>query len=59
MPPYRETREYVNRVKNITPAQPVNTVRRIIYKTFELVDGQPVARYTDTRPTSGSYEIVR
>ncbi len=59
VPPYRETREYVNRVKNITPAQPVNTARRIIYKTFELVDGQPVARYTDTRPTSGSYEIVR
>jgi len=59
VPPYRETREYVNRVKNITPAQPVNTARRIIYKTFELVDGQPVARYTDTRPASGPYEIVR
>jgi len=59
VPPYRETREYVNRVKNITPAQPVNTARRIIYKTFELVDGQPVARYTDTRPATGPYEIVR
>ena len=59
VPPYRETREYVNRVKNITPAQPVNTARRIIYKTFELVDGQPVACYTDTRPASGPYEIVR
>ena len=59
VPPYRETREYVNRIKNITPAQPVNTARRIIYKTFELVDGQPVARYTDTRPASGPYEIVR
>ncbi len=59
VPPYRETREYVDRVKNITPAQPVSSARRIIYKTFELVDGQPVARYTDTRPASGSYEIVR
>lgn len=59
VPPYRETREYVNRVKNITPAQPVATARRIIYKTYELVDGEPVARYTDTRPTSGPYEIVR
>ena len=59
VPPYRETREYVNRVKNITPAQPVNTARRVIYKTYELVDGQPVPRYTDTRPASGPYEIVR
>ena len=59
VPPYRETREYVNRIKNITPAQPVTTARRIIYKTYELVDGEPVARYTDTRPTSGPYEIVR
>ena len=59
VPPFRETREYVNRVKNITPAQPVSTTRRIIYKVFELVDGQPVPRYTDTRPSSGAYEIVR
>ena len=59
VPPYRETRNYVNRVKNITPAQPVSTTRRVIYKVFELVDGQPVPRYTDTRPSSGPYEVVR
>jgi soluble lytic murein transglycosylase-like protein len=59
VPPYRETREYVSRVKNITPAQPVSTTRRVIYKVYEMVDGEPVPRYTDTRPASGSYEIVR
>jgi soluble lytic murein transglycosylase-like protein len=59
VPPYRETREYVAKVRNITPAQPVSTARRIIYKTYEIVDGQPVPRYTDTRPSSGPYEIVR
>jgi soluble lytic murein transglycosylase-like protein len=59
VPPYRETRNYVNRVKNITPAQPVSTTRRVIYKVFDLVDGQPVPRYTDTRPSSGPYEVVR
>jgi soluble lytic murein transglycosylase-like protein len=59
VPPYRETREYVNRVKNITPAQPVSTARRVIYKIYEMVDGQPVPRYTDTRPSSGPYEVVR
>ena len=59
VPPYRETREYVNRVKNITPSQPVSPIRRIIYKTYELVDGQSVPRYTDTRPASGPFEILR
>jgi len=59
VPPYRETREYVNRVKNITPAQPVNSARRVIYKTLEIVDGRPVPSYTDIRPKSGPYEIVR
>ena len=59
VPPFRETRDYVNRVKNITPAQPISTTRRIIYKVFEMVDGQPVPRYTDTRPSSGPYEVVR
>ena len=59
VPPYRETRDYVSRVKNITPAQPVSTTRRVIYKVYEMVDGEPVPRYTDTRPTSGRYEVVR
>jgi len=60
VPPYRETREYVDRVKNITPpAHSSGAARRVIYKTYVLVDGQPVPRYTDTRPTSGTYEIVR
>jgi hypothetical protein len=49
----------VNRVKNITPAQPVNSARRVIYKTLEIVDGRPVPSYTDIRPKSGPYEIVR
>jgi soluble lytic murein transglycosylase-like protein len=60
VPPYRETREYVSRVKNITPAsESAGPARRVIYKTYVMVDGQPVPRYTDTRPASGNYEIVR
>ena len=60
VPPYRETRDYVNRVKNITPTSRSSTARRrIIYKTIVMVDGQFVPRYSDTRPTSGTYEIVR
>lgn len=60
VPPYRETRDYVNRVKKITPAgESGGAVRRVIYKTYIVIDGQPVPRYTDTRPASGAYEIVR
>jgi len=60
VPPYPETRDYVNRVKKITPAgESGGTVRRVIYKTYIVIDGQPVPRYTDTRPASGAYEIVR
>jgi len=60
VPPYPETRDYVNRVKKITPAgESGGAVRRVIYKTYIVIDGQPVPRYTDTRPASGAYEIVR
>ncbi|MGE5358769.1 MAG: lytic transglycosylase domain-containing protein [Bacteroidales bacterium] len=31
---------------------------RPVYKTVEIIDGRPVARYTDTRPSSGPYELV-
>ena len=60
VPPYRETRDYVSRVKKITPAgESGGAVRRVIYKSYIVIDGQPVPRYTDTRPASGAYEIVR
>jgi len=60
VPPYRETREYVSRVKKITPSgESGGAARRVIYKTYIVVDGQAVPRYTDTRPASGPYEIVR
>lgn len=59
VPPYPETRDYVARVRSITPAGPGRVSRCLIYKTVVLVDGQPVPRYTDARPASGPYEVVR
>jgi soluble lytic murein transglycosylase-like protein len=60
VPPYQETRDYVKRVRNITPAAGTSVqARRVIYKTYVMVDGEPVPRYTDTRPATGPYEIVR
>ena len=55
VPPFKETRNYVNKITKAAP--PV--ARNIIYRWFELVDGQPKARYSNKPPASGSYEIVR
>jgi len=54
VPPFKETRNYVNKITKAAPKMPVNT----IYKWMELVDGQPKARYSNKPPTNGSYEIV-
>jgi len=59
VPPYRETRDYLARVRSISPAGPARASRSVIYKTVVMVDGQFVPRYTDSRPTSGPYEVVR
>jgi len=57
IPPYRETRDYVQRINRM--AGPSIGMRRTrIYKTVEIVDGRPIVRYTDKKPDSGSYEIV-
>jgi len=61
VPPYRETREYVSKVKgrtelNGTPVTPPRT----IYRLFAVVEGRKVVTgYQDYPPTSGQYEEVR
>ena len=57
VPPYRETRNYVARITQIS-ARPVEARRNVIYKTTEIIDGRVVTRYTDTKPTTGTYEIA-
>jgi soluble lytic murein transglycosylase-like protein len=57
VPPYRETRDYVQRVRlrSTVVLQP----RNIVYRITELVDGEAVVRYTNLRPKSGEFEIVQ
>jgi soluble lytic murein transglycosylase-like protein len=57
IPPYRETRNYVKKIKGMTDVS-AQTRKRVIYKTVELVDGREVPRYSDTKPASGPYEVV-
>jgi soluble lytic murein transglycosylase-like protein len=60
VPPYHETRDYVRRISlkaGTTTAQA--TPRFAIYKTIEIVDGRAIPRYSNQRPASGSFDIVR
>ncbi len=54
VPPFKETRSYVDRITKAAPPVPVN----IIYKWMELVDGKPVTKFSNKPPVSGSYQIV-
>jgi soluble lytic murein transglycosylase-like protein len=55
VPPFKETKNYV---KKITGTKVPVTPQNVIYKWFELVNGQPKVRYSNKPPESGSYEIV-
>ena len=56
VPPFRETRDYV---KKITAKPGVAApVEPVIYKWFELIEGQPKARYSNVPPKGVPFEIV-
>jgi soluble lytic murein transglycosylase-like protein len=74
VPPFRETRDYVKKVGSVAqledapaadaPAASVQPAvarpgKKVFYKTVEIVNGQPVLRFTTERPTSGQYEIIQ
>ncbi len=58
IPPYRETLNYVRRIDSIAPPAAAQPPAKRIFRTVEVVDGRQVVRYTDKRPTTGSYEVV-
>jgi soluble lytic murein transglycosylase-like protein len=55
VPPYRETRTYVQRIVSVTELR--LGPKRTIYKIVELIDGREVPRYSDRKP-DGAYELV-
>jgi hypothetical protein len=58
IPPYKETRDYVSKINRMAgPAVQVPGTN--IYRTTEVVDGREVPRYTDHKPSDGSYEVVK
>ena len=64
IPPYRETRDYVRKVGSVdgrTAAGPSTgrPAKRIVYKTYEIVDGRAVPRYSTQKPDAGTFEIIQ
>jgi soluble lytic murein transglycosylase-like protein len=58
VPPYQETRDYVKKVSRLTEVERSSSRQRIIYKTFEIVDGRAIPHYSSLKPATGTYEIV-
>jgi soluble lytic murein transglycosylase-like protein len=59
VPPYRETRDYVKRIKGKTDLLAQRAKGPVIYRVTELVDGREVPRYTNVRPASDiEYDVV-
>ena len=58
VPPYRETRNYVAQINQMA-ARPLEMRDTSIYKVIETIDGRPIVRYTDKKPSTGVYEIAR
>ena len=61
VPPYRETQDYVRKIGNATGRSPAGNRASVgpVYKTFEVVDGRIVPRYTTRKPSTGTFEIVQ
>ena len=58
VPPYKETRNYVAQINRMA-ARPLELRDKSIYKVTETIDGRPIVRYTDKKPSTGAYEIAR
>jgi soluble lytic murein transglycosylase-like protein len=58
VPPYQETRDYVRKVGAASDVQPASMNKRVIYKTFEIVNGRVIPQYSSRKPATGTFEIV-
>jgi soluble lytic murein transglycosylase-like protein len=55
VPPYRETQDYVSKIGKIS-ARPIQARSQVIYKITDIVDGRETIRYSDQRPSTGTYQ---
>ena len=57
VPPYRETRNYVAQINQMS-LEPLAMRDKSIYKVTETIDGRLIVRYTDKKPTAGAVQVV-
>jgi soluble lytic murein transglycosylase-like protein len=57
IPPFRETRDYVQRVKGQTELVTARVQTLVIYKTMRIIDGRAVPHYSTVKPP-GPHEVV-
>jgi len=57
VPPYRETQNYVAQIGQLA-RRPIEPRGSQIFRVVEIVDGRPIVRYTDKKPTTGTYDVV-
>jgi soluble lytic murein transglycosylase-like protein len=58
VPPYKETQNYVEKITGIQ-GKTRNGAGARIYRVTEIVNDRTVVTYTNTKPSSGTYEEVR
>jgi soluble lytic murein transglycosylase-like protein len=63
VPPFRETREYVRRVGEKAGAAMARAEAHapggVIYKSIRIVGDRAMPHYSNERPSSGTFEIIR
>ena len=57
VPPYKETQDYVQKIGQIS-ARPIQQRGQAIYKITEIVDGRETIRYSDQKPSTGTYQQI-
>ena len=58
VPPYRETQDYVSKVTAATTAWIGSREGSVVYRSVEIVNGEPRRRYSNIPPRDSAYEIV-
>jgi soluble lytic murein transglycosylase-like protein len=53
VPPYKETRNYVDKIRRSTDQESTTTSRTRIYRIVQVVDGREVVRYSDVPAPGG------
>ncbi len=58
VPPYRETQQFIGRIRDRAEITTVSVTGTTIYKTYDVVGGRRIPRYSNVQPASRDYEVA-